>query len=392
MKILYDHQIFDDQYFGGASIYFVNLVNNLSRLGLAKIDLAMVETVNVHLIKDKEPPYVKKAILAPSMFLPWLKIRGKGELRRRLVKIGLLSDYQALNRQASLAKIKEGNYDVFHATHYNKYWETGDIKKPIVTTVHDMTYERLPEYFQKDDPYPSKKARSVLEATRIIAVSENTKRDLVEILNIDPSIVDVVYQGLTLDIDFERIPGRFGKKPYILYVGTRKGYKNFLLMLYGFREVVKQYPDLYLICAGASPFNHEELTEIKRLELQGKVKHQQFVNKKDLASLYKGAECFVFPSLYEGFGLPLLESLAAGCPLVLSKASCFPEIVGDAGVYFNPSDPSDIAKAIERVLAMDSVTRTKQELLGRARAANFSWEFCARETEKVYRRACGLAV
>ena len=170
-----------------------------------------------------------------------------------------------------------------------------------------------------------------MKANRVIAISEYTKKDIIEILKINPEKIDVIYHGTSLRASQEHnlsLPEK-----YILFVGDRTFYKNFQLLLEAFSIVHQKNQYLHLVCTG-KPFSDSELQQISNLKIASNTR-QITINDKDMSELYSRALLFVFPSYYEGFGIPILEAYACNCPVALSNATCFPEIAGNAGASFH---------------------------------------------------------
>ena len=205
-----------------------------------------------------------------------------------------------------------------------------------------------------------------------------TKKDLIEILNINPEKIDVIYHGYNKPISTTNL-GSYGK--YILFVGRRSLYKNFIFFAEAVSKLLNKEKDIKLVCVG-SPFNYEEITIFSRLGISNQAIAIN-VDDSSLNGLYSDALVFVFPSLYEGFGMPILEAFANNCPVCLSNTSCFPEIAGDAGVYFNPYDRESILNAIEKVI-YDNAFAKEIVRAGLQRLHNFSWKKTAMETVSSY--------
>ena len=243
-----------------------------------------------------------------------------------------------------------------------------------------MNHELFPHYFGNAGQMIEWKRKSILNANRIIAISENTKQDIIRLLNVDASKIEVVYHGISQQkIVYRglRLPER-----YLLYVGDRGGYKNFNRFLQAFARLSVVHPDLYLVCTGKS-FKADEWTNIEQSGLSSRVLLVK-ANDSELAQLYQQATLFVYPSLYEGFGIPLLEAYLNECPVALSAASCFPEIAGDAGAYFNPEEVESIVQTIETLLG-DVEKRNDLVAKGKERLSLFTWEETARKTADVYK-------
>lgn len=359
MKIFYDHQVFSWQKAGGVSRYFIELMS--------------------HLPEDME--YMLPPMLSENVYLESL---GSG---MSLVKSWSFANYrvrkklyEAVNQLRSSAIISKGGFDVLHPTYYSTYFLRRR-KAPFVITVHDFIHEKYPQYFTDTAKVIREKKESVTHADRIIAISEHTKRDLVDIYGIPASRVDVIYHGASsLSPVQEPVPDA-GER-FILFVGDRTKYKNFLNLAEAFMMLSKADPQLRLVCAG-QPFSPAEMKHFTFLGIAGKVM-ARFVTDGQLAWLYANTACFVFPSAYEGFGLPILEAWSAGAPVALSRASCFPEIAGDAATWFEPDDPSTMVTAISDVIYSGD-TRSRLQQLASKRLKMFDWGKTAALTADIYR-------
>jgi glycosyltransferase involved in cell wall biosynthesis len=292
---------------------------------------------------------------------------------------------ETLNRIFSIQKILEGNYDIYHQTHYNPYaYSYLPKEKKKVVTMFDMNYYVIPNFY-KDCSYLKVfewQKISASKADKIIAISANTKNDLVNIWNIPPEKVEVIHLGVD-DIPEKTLnQNRKIECPYILFVGRREEYKNFKNCLEAFKIAREKIYDLQLVCTGF-PFTREERNMIEDLNLSNNVV-QIFVDENTLLNLFNNAEIFVFPSLYEGFGLPLLEAMACHCPVICSNASCFPEIAGDAALYFDPYSIEDMAESIIKVLK-DIALRKRMIAKGLERKNYFSWKKCAEKHVALYK-------
>jgi glycosyltransferase involved in cell wall biosynthesis len=220
----------------------------------------------------------------------------------------------------------------------------------------------------------------ILNADRIISISENTKKDLIEILNINPENIDVIYHGFNRpdSIVYSNDLGR-----YILFVGYRGGYKNFSSLAKAFSNLAMKDSDLKLICVG-NPFVKEEIELLKRLDILKKTVAVG-VNENKLNQLYSNALVFVYPTLYEGFGMPILEAFANNCPISLSNCSSLPEVAGNAAVYFDPNDPDSILESITKIIYNPDFSNQLVEK-GKEQLTHFSWIKCAEQTLESYKR------
>lgn len=356
--ILYDSQIFDTQKFGGISRYFCEIIAQLQM----DYKLAVLYTENHYL---KHGRLMRHNIPLPG----FLRKRFAGKLYRR-------------NRKRALKLLRGKTPCLYHPTYYapSLLRHVGDA--PVVVTVHDMIYERFPKAFPDAEEVIRQKREIIARANRIIAISEYTKKDIVEILGIAPEKIDVVYHGTSLRPVRHR--GLELPESYLLFVGDRSFYKNFTALLEAFAWIRRTHRDLHLVCTG-KPFSENEQRQFSVFGINGFVR-QMSVSDEELSELYGRALLFVYPSYYEGFGIPILEAYACGCPVALSDATCFPEIAGDAGAYFDPhSVPSMVEVLTELIDHADRRTRLIEA--GRERLKRYSWEKSARQTEQVYRKA-----
>jgi glycosyltransferase involved in cell wall biosynthesis len=273
--------------------------------------------------------------------------------------------------------------DIFHETYYSGVDYCPRSAKRIVT-VHDMIFEKFGNQYPGRERICRLKALAVSRADHVICVSENTRKDLIDILGVDPENISVVYLGCKSGASVREKPAPVNK-PYILFVGKRSRNKNFEILLRAYSHSLKLRRELTLICFGGGPFSREERLLMKSLSIPATSVVQIAGDDNVLSGLYLSATAFIYPSLYEGFGLPLLEAMSLGCPVICSNASSFPEVVGEAAVMFDPEDADAIREAIEKVVfspdLMDSLIQR-----GHERIKQFSWSKCARETLRVYEK------
>jgi len=362
MKILYDHQMFSLQKYGGITRYFCELMKNMPPEH--QFSLSVLFSDNYYL-KENYGLFKKRNILPNAHF------KGKRFIKEKLYTI---------NNRYSAYCISSNKYDLLHPTYYNDYF-LSIVKTPYVITVHDLIYFKFKDSFYKNNPDRPQMEKVIRKANRIIAVSENTKRDILEYFNIDAGKIDVVHHGYNLP-GTELPVNTIGR--YLLFVGERGYYKNFKTFAEAATPLLKEQHDLKLVCVG-KPFTKDEQSHVSRLGIADQSMTITADNKK-LDELYGHALVFVNPSLYEGFGMSILEAFANGCPVCLSNASCFPEIAGNAGVYFDPNDISSILEAIRKVIGNEGF-RNEMITAGNERLAAFSWEKAARETAAAYEKA-----
>src|SRR5690606_2346406 len=232
--------------------------------------------------------------------------------------------------------------DIFHPTYYDAYF-LSLLKRPFVLTVHDLTHEIYPEFFPQNDPFITHKREVIAKADHIIAISHSTAKDLQEVFGIAEKKISVIYHGyykghIQEDTDFP-LPAR-----YLLYVGDRAGYKNFTRFITAVAPLLRQDKELFVICAGGGEFRLAERELFYRNGISENIL-QRSATDPQLNNMYQKAIMFVYPSLYEGFGLPILEAFSNNCPVAMSDSSCFPEVGGNAVIYFDPYSPEDMLKA-----------------------------------------------
>jgi glycosyltransferase involved in cell wall biosynthesis len=270
-----------------------------------------------------------------------------------------------------------------------------------VVTVHDLAFLRYPDLLTTDSRrYYGQIGRAVHEAERIIAVSEATRRDLLELVSaaaapriaVIPEGVETVYRRLDRDVASRQVSEAFGLVgPFFLFVGTREPRKNLSRLLRAFGQFWAQagQPEVILAIVGSRGWLDDDVEKAAealgpRCRLLGRVE------QPDLVALYNAAVALVFVSLYEGFGLPALEAMACGCPVLASNTSSLPDLLGDAGLLVDPLDEDAIAAALARIWG-DPELRAELSARGQARAGQFTWETVGRQTAEVYRQAATCA-
>jgi alpha-1,3-rhamnosyl/mannosyltransferase len=283
--------------------------------------------------------------------------------------------------------------DVFHAPHYVYPLM---VPCPGVVTIHDCIHLRFPR--QLPNPAASLYTRLMLRravraADGVIAVSQATRADLIELVDADGSKIEVIPNGCDPfflervdERELDEIRNKYGlQRPFLLNVANIKPHKNLKRLLQAFGSLCDDYPDLELVIAGGTLEDHPELEAVCRsCNIGQRVRSLGFLPKRELRGLYNLARIFVFPSLYEGFGLPPLEAMACGTPVVAARASAIPEVVGRAGLLVNPFRVDSIAAAIRSLLENDTFRKALGSQ-GRQRARTFDWDETARRVLDVYR-------
>ena len=360
MKILYDYQALSMQRFGGISRYFYELATRLGAKEGVEVDVATRFNSNY---------YFEDYFKGKSAGLPW--------------KFSKFNN--VLNRMAVKHRDKKA-YDIIHPTYYHPYI-LNRFKGKLVVTIHDMIYELMPDKLPDAQTIIERKKAHIFAADKIICVSEHTKKDM---LAIYPEIPEdravVIYHGNSMPVQTQK-PKKCERlekyAEYILFVGRRDSYKNFDALAAAFSEIAKDDGQLYLVCAGGGEFSGSEKQNLESLGIADRCVRLDF-SDSELISAYSNAQCFVFPSLYEGLGLPILESWACGCPLVLSDASCFPEIAGDAGEFFDGEDVKSIKSALQKVIYNEKLKAELKEK-GAERLKLFDWDITAEKTLETYK-------
>jgi len=376
MRVLYDHLAFMRTHYGGIPTYFVELIHTFYINNMVHVSLVDSYCMNV----DYQNLFPSKKESVSWKFQDYVYSHCQ-----KMTGINP-SSHLPIARKTDINLLNSGDFDVFHPTFFNPYFLKYLHGKPFVLTIHDLSQELYPEFAPLTVTMPRDTESLVSHASRFIADSKSTKNLFVEYYGVDSDLVDVVYLGPTFNE--ETIRSIFnnihqGSKPYLLFVNIRGGRKNTYTCLAVLKKLIIEY-NLDVVCAGGGHFSKEEIIFFQN---HGIADHmfQYSVNDTQLAGLYKGALAFVYPSVHEGFGLPILEAFACGCPVILSNASCLPEVGGDAAVYFEPKNFTSIHDAVCRVID-DEKLREQMKNKGYLQLKNFSWEKCAEETKIVYEK------
>lgn len=380
MKVLYDYGVFASQRFGGVSKCFCELIGNRPK-GM-EYEIAIKRCNNEHLIRSGLVKNLQPAEFDREIFCKKLRnIRGANRIYSLLMKIPFFDCAEKEGMECTIEALKKGNYDVFHSTTINSTFFYEYLKgKPFVYTVHDMTQERFPQYFENTGISILKKDLC-RHAAAVVVVSERTKKDLIELFDIPEKKITVIYHGGPVPVKMES--GPLVKGQYFLFVGRRFAYKNFMKTLEDFSIFHKKHKNVKLVCT-SSPFSIKEKEVIDGLGLQDNV-IQKRVNDDELKNLYTYAIAFIYPSLYEGFGMPTLEAFAQGCPCLLNNNSCFPEVGGDAAFYFeSDGTESNLPSVMEHVYSLTSEERATVVQKGYEQLNKFNWKESAKKLFSVY--------
>jgi glycosyltransferase involved in cell wall biosynthesis len=275
---------------------------------------------------------------------------------------------------------------------------------PLVVSIHDLSFEHLPQTFK----WRSRKQlritvrRSAREASQVIALSEHARKDIISTYCISPEKVTAIplaaaahFRPIRNDEELQRVRQTYGiEGEYILSVGAIQPRKNLSRLVAAYSRLRRATPEgnlPKLVLAGKCAWLYEEtLRTIKELQVSDSVILTGYVPESDLPVLYSGALCFVYPSYFEGFGLPPLEAMKCGVPVIVGNRTSLPEVVGDAAILVDPFDADAIAGAMDKLIS-DSNLRAELAARGLARAKLFDWRETARQTLTVYQRAAGIA-
>ena len=363
MRIIFDGDVFTSQRFGGVSRYFSRLAGELARM-----DTEVMVTCGLHINE-----YIQDLPFARGYRVPLVP-------RTHMVR-------QKISRlwQSRLIRRLPINDELERSTVLHKTWYDPDFfdsRFPVVVTVHDL----IPELFGKRNEDSTIRKRIVCEkATEIIAVSETTKTDLLDIYGIPEERVHVVYHGVDLGNCLAGEGVRAQEQPLLLFVGSRGGYKNFNRFVEAFAGSRFLRQNCTVLCCGGGAFTTSEAESISSLGLARSFR-QSSPSDDELNELYRQAQALVIPSLYEGFGLPVLEAMAHGCCVACSSQGSLPEIAGDAAAFFDPTEPDCIAGVLEK-LCLDQTFHATLQQKGFERCKPFSWDRCAAATKLVYEQS-----
>lgn len=367
MKIAFDQQVFLLQEYGGISRYICSLANELVKID--NVDARIFAPLHFNRNLSTIEGISGKTLLLPK-------------LNPKLFRLALMAGTFFARKS-----IHSFRPNILHETYFSS-----DDYSPVgakrVITVYDMIHEKFADSFEGSMGTSNPKKIAAQRADHVICISESTRQDLVNICQIPIEKTSVIYLGvddifspISQDIDSQvNLPMKF-----LLYVGKRGGYKNFLGFLEAFAASSYLKNNYSIVCFGGGVIDSSELAVANLIGLQPNQLVHHFGGDDFLASIYRQAQALIYPSIYEGFGLPPLEAMASGCPVMCSNTSSLPEVVGDAGEYFDPLSQDSMMETMERVL---SSSKSKDNLIskGYLQVSKFSWEKCAKETMKEYQK------
>lgn len=360
MKIFFDGQIFIEQPTGGISRYFANLATSLNReSGVTARVLA---------------PFHRNEHLSDQISAPVLGFGLPKEWRAGRICWAAL-------RTLSPVMSRLARPDIAHETYFSP--------KPYVTTARrrvTTVYDMIHELYYPGSLTSQYKRIALARCDHVICISHNTKKNLCELFDFPPeraSVTHLAYQDFSGFDDCD-VPTQLANIPYFLYVGSRSGYKNFETLLRAFANAPTLVKNFRIVCFGGASLSADERALAEGLGLAPRHLVQLSGGDALLGAAYANATAFVCPSLLEGFGIPPLEAMSAGCPVLSSNTSSLPEVVGDAALLFDPKDQEALREALERIVQSDSLSNSLVRR-GHEQRKLFSWERCARETLNVYR-------
>jgi glycosyltransferase involved in cell wall biosynthesis len=365
IKVAYDHQTFSMQAHGGISRYICELAQGVARQPGFETCVVAPLHFNSHLAQSTSKT------LGRYVHLPSPRLR-------RL--------YRWVNRIAAAPMMHTCRPDIIHRTYYAS--PPAPAAAVVAVTVHDMIHELFPGHFSPGDPTTRLKRASVQAADLIFCNSQSTANDLMQLFGVSAKKIHVTHLAageLPAGRSMPALPAP-GQRPYLLYVGHRDGYKNFEGALRAYASSSRLHEAFDWLLFGGAPLSDAERARFADLKLRPDAVHRSAGDDDALSRAYAGARAFVYPSMYEGFGIPPLEAMLHGCPVASAGVSSIPEVVGDAAQSFDPNDVESMRQALETI-CFDEQRRQWLVSRGLQRAAQFSWDRCAEQTAAVYRAA-----
>ncbi len=367
MKVLYDGLIYSMQKVGGISCYFKNIIQNFS--------------ADIY-------PYVSKRTNAKTLCFPISKnVKSIPVLytdnKNFINKIGEILGYQLYQNII--------RPQVMHPTYYDLLsWKKFDNKFnfPIVITVYDMIHERIIQHLDPTNglPHVALKKKVLFLANHLICISENTKKDLLDIYpELKRTPITVIPLASSLNPLLDQEHQLLLDEKYFLYVGSRDiTYKNFSTLLKAFSKISQTFSDFKIKVVGL-PLNENERNLITELKITQKIDVVGYVSDQELVHLYKNSTAFIYPSMYEGFGIPPLEAMMCGCLVICSDTASLPEVTGNAALHFNPENLNKLSELLEYSINIPNKEKMHYINAGFVQANRFSWTLTAHQTENVYK-------
>ena len=359
MKIALDHTIFLMQPYGGISRYFYCLLKELIE---NKIDIKVISALHKNkFLKSLSGKYTS------GIYLPNYPL------------LDVLERYNNFNFNRY---IRDNSTNIIHDTYY-----TSNIKKPLKTkkviTVHDLIHEKFQNFYRNAENEIDKKKKSFVDCDHFICVSNNTKKDLLQYYDIEKSKISVIYHGANhLSKKLDKIYLKTND-PYILFVGKRAKYKNFIFLLKTYAKSMKLMKNFKIVCFGGDSFNKNEIKLIDKLKIGKNIIHVKG-NDELLGTYYFYARALISPSLYEGFGLNIIEAMSFNCPVICSNIDVFREICKENAIYFDPYNEDELLNNLENYLFKDNFLKNLS-LNANDNAKKFTWKKNSTDTINVYK-------
>jgi len=366
MHVFYDHQVFSLQNAGGGSRYFYELVRYLSGISGIRTDVLLGSNETVHDFR--------------ALASRQVRVRSFGNTLHPGARRYFVNELLGSCLSPFLGKV-----DVYHPTHHRIMPAVR--ARRIVVTHHDCTQERFPHVFRYLKRVLAAKKLLYERADSIICVSESSRKDLLHYYAVDEAKTTVVHHGLSPLPRSQAAAAELRqavRRPYVLYVGSRAEYKNFTGLLQAFHEA-KLSADFDLLAVGGGVLTTAEKAMIAGLGLTQSIVCLPRVSDEFLGECYAGARLFVYPSLWEGFGIPPLEAMAVGCPVVAANTGSIPEVCRDAPLYFDPYEPNSLVCTLLQAMN-DETGRHRAIKRGKEVAAYYTWKGCGDRTLALYRQ------
>jgi glycosyltransferase involved in cell wall biosynthesis len=370
MRILYDHQIFSIQKFGGISRIFIELMKELSPIPECTIDWYRgfhKDAYNIEYFRNNLKRY-------------WSFSRDNFKFPKL--------NYDSLNRLTfkAFTLTASSKYNIYHPSYYDDSLLSSVKTQKIAITIYDMILEKYLVNLERFQSVIKGKRKLAERADLIFVISQNTKKDLLEIFDVDPAKIVITYCASRIrEIKAQKLPDICYQKPYFLFVGTRSKYKNFEILIKAFAASSWLKSNFNVICfGGTSDFIEPELKNLEEHDLK-----QIFIyltgDDRLLKALYQQARALVYTSRYEGFGLPPLEAMECECPVICCPNSSIPEVVGEAALFFAPDSEEELINCMKMIVE-NTDKRAFAIAEGQERAELFSWEKTARATLEGYQK------
>ena len=363
MKVLFDNIIFELQYAGGISNVWYNISKHL--LSNTKLNLFFIEGSNVN-----------------NLFRQKLEIKNKNILKDRSFPLTI----------RRFISVKNNESDIYHSSFFRPISLIRNSKTKVVLTIHDFIYEKYSSILARK-LHVFLKNRALKQADAVICVSNNTKSDFLKYYpNFDINKIFVVHNGvdsvfspIIKSEQFKIQNLKLFNNKYLLYVGNRGYCKNFDFVIKLLTNLPREITDFRLICVGGGKPSKKEMRLLNKLNISHMINFIQNCSVNDLNILYNNAFCLLFPSIYEGFGIPAVEAMKAGCPIWSTNSSSVIELIGSEYPFsFSPEIWGDALNAFNKMF--DDKMRTKAISIGLDRSSSFSWQKCANETLEVYKK------